>query len=236
MSAKIKDLYGEGDTGKLLRQRYRDPVYGNPTKKVAALLQKRHEPRGLDDDNVYRAEGREWKVPIGLAYAWRNPLRRHQMVVLHPWYVTWHSHKDGRRLKKEFQSLPYAVHFLATRAQFADPHAAVVAKHTYDIIPPLRGKLPRTHNGVKYYWCPLCVTARPFYPLTRERTFYAMVKTWVEEKGRYVWTDRTLRVLACRVCGCTNANASFRRSNQPWEKRTFKQGVRRARRRKRRRK
>jgi len=219
------DLY----QGRLLRSRFQSPD-GSPKPKVERLLQRRHRPSpALSDDNIYHTGDHEWHVPLGLAYAWRNPLRRWQMVVLHPWYVTYHD-ANGRRHKKEFQALPHAVHFVASRAQYTDPHAAVVSKHTYDIIPQLRGKLPRKHKGVTYYWCPLCVTARPFFAVTPERTFYTMKKVQTDS-GRYRWTDRRMRVLACRVCGCTNQNHTFRRSNQPWEKRTFKQGVRRARRR-----
>lgn len=224
---QIADLYGEGVTGHLMRQRYRT-LRGRPKPKVAKLLQKRHEPRGVGPDNVYRTGDHEWHVPIGLVYYWHKPLRQHQMVVHEPWFVTWH--KNGKRYRKQFQSLPQAIHFVATRAQYTDPHASVVAKHPYDIIPALRGKLPRKHNGGTYYWCPCCVTAREFYPVYPERTFWVLKKRFNETKGRYEWLDRRVRTLRCRVCACTNQNAAFRRSNQPWEKRRFKRGVRRAKR------
>lgn len=228
MSPTIAELYGDGATGHLMRQQYRTRATGDPKPKVQKALQKRHEPRRVGPDNVYRFADHEWKVPMGVLYYWHKPLRRHQMVVLHPWSVVWRS--QAKRLRKEFSSLPAAVHFVATRAQYADPNAAVVAKHPYDIVPSLRGKLPRRHNGHMYYWCPLCVTARPFFAPREERTFWVLKKRFNETRGRYEWLDRRVRILRCRVCGCTNQNAAFRRSNQPWEKRKFKRGVRRARR------
>ena len=233
-TTKIADLYGGGYTGELMKQRFRD-TYGHPRPKVERVIQKRHA-RGrnlVGPDNVYRYEEHEWKVPLGLLYYWHNPLRRHQVVVHHPWRATWISPKTGRRLRKEFSSLPHAIHFVATLAQYVDPHASVIARHPYDVIPALRGKLPREHDGHMFYWCPMCVTARLFYAVSPERTFWVLKKTWSNEKQRYQWLDRRIRLLACKHCGCTNANAAFRRSNQPWEKRKFKQGARRARRRRR---
>lgn len=201
---------------------------GNPKPKVKRLLQNRHRPQHVER-GVYYSGKHEWRVPLGVLYYWHKPLRRHQMVVLHPWHVTWRSQRTGRRLKKEFSSLPAAVHFVATKAQYADVHAAVVSKHPYDIIPALRGKLPTKRNGTMYYWCPLCVTARPYYPVYPESTFFTLKKV-PTAGGGYKWVDRKVRVLRCRVCGCTNHNHMFRRSNQPWERRRFKRGARRARR------
>lgn len=224
-------LYGAGMSKQMMQSRFLD-IRGHPKRKVAALIQQRHKPPEgrVGPDNVYRRRKHEWKVPLGLLYYWHRPLRRHQMVVLHPWFVVWRSPRTHKRLKKQFQSLPHAIDFVATRAQYVDTHAAVVAKHPYDVIPSLRGKLPLRRDGHTYYWCPLCVTAREFYRVNPEQTFWATKKTWSDEKRRYIWRDRKVRVLACRVCGCTNRNAVFRRSNQPWETRKFKQGARRARR------
>jgi hypothetical protein len=231
MPTKIANLYGGGVTGKLMAPRFLDGD-GNPKAKVSALLQRRHTRRRKDvgADGVYRYGNHEWKVPIGVLYYWHHPLRRHQMVVYHPWWVTWISPRSGKRLKKEFTTLPHAVHFIATRAQYVDPSASIIAKHPYDVIPALRGKLPRKHNGTTYYWCPLCMTARPFYAVVPERSFTVNKKTWREDKGRYVWTERAIRLMRCRVCLSSNLDTVFRRSNQPWEKRRFKRGVRRARR------
>jgi hypothetical protein len=231
--AKVADLYGGGIAGKLMRAEYRDDR-GNPKPKVEQFIQKRHiVARDLvGADGVYRYGEHEWKVPLGLLYYWHRPLRRHQMVVFHPWWATWISPKTSRRLRKEFTSLPHAIHFVATKAQYVDPRAAVTAKQPYDVIPALRGKLPKLHNGRRFYWCPCCVTARPFFAIIPERKFSVLKKVWSDEKGRYIWVQRDVRVLACQTCGITNRDGAFRRSNQPWEKRRFSQGVRRARRRK----
>jgi hypothetical protein len=72
---------------------------------------------------------------------------------------------------------------------------------------------------------------RRFRAVRPLQEFYAMVKVWSDEKKRYKWVDRKLRLLECQYCGCTNRETVFRRSNQPWEIRKFKRGVRRARRR-----
>ena len=244
---KIRDLYTAGDSGNLMDPRYAD------NRKVQRALQRRHAiATNVDEEGVYRAEtfsivrrnGRlyrkrhrhEWKVPYGILYYWRKPLRRHQMVVLHPWQVTWKSKRTGKRLYKRFSSLPSAVDFITTRAQYVDPHASVISRtQHYDIPPKLRGKIPKP-----WLWCPRCVTARKFYRKRPEEEFYALKKVPGSDRhgneydGRgnriYEWKERKLAVLVCKVCGCTNRDHHFRRSNQPWEKRKFKRGVTRAKR------
>lgn len=230
MPARIADLYGGGYTGELMNSRFRDGR-GNPRPKVALLLQRRHATsrESVGPDNVYRVGEHEWKVPIGLLYYWYHPLRQHQMVIHHPWWVVWHSPRSGAKLRKAFTALPQAIHFIATKAQYVDPGASVVAKHPYEVIPALRGKLPTQRNGHTYYWCPLCVTARTYHRVS-DRSFHVMKKVFSHDQQRYVWTERRVYLLACRTCGCTNANMQFRRSNQPWEKRVFARGVRRAKR------
>ena len=235
--ANLSKLYGSGVTGNLMQERFRDP-FGNPKAKVEQLLQARHmNGRGtVGEDHVYHSvNGRgdhSWKVPYGLLYYWAKPIRRNQMVILEPWYATWISPKTGKRLKKMFQSLPQAIHFVATRAQYVDPNASVISKQGYDIPPKLRGKLPKKTLRGTYYWCPFCVTARLFHRVRPEVQFNALKKVWVaptpKKPGHYDFRDRRMRLLACKTCGCTNQNHVWRRSNQPWEKRKFKRGARRA--------
>jgi len=167
-------------------------------------------------------------VPYGTRYALTQPLVWGQMVSKYPWYVTWASPTTGRRLKHKEESLASAIILVTTRIQYADPNAWIISRIGYDVPPRLRGKLPHKTLG---YWCPCCMTARKFYPTVPEARFYANKKVWSEEKRRYETRVRVLRLLRCKVCGITNRDVKFRRSNQPWEKRKFKRGVTRARRR-----
>lgn len=228
-----EDLYGEGYTGTILKGRFN-------TEKVHAWFQRQHVKgaRLVDDDGYYRRNDHEWKIPYGLREALHQPLHRAQIVSQHPFYVTWVSPKTGRRLKKYFGTMPRAIEFIAEKAQYVDPDATVVARHHVDIPAKLRGKFPRRmSDGKFYYWCVHCLQPRRFrrtYFNGKAITFFTLKKFWNEEKGRYDWKDVTLAVLECPVCGGTNRDHVFRRSNQPFEIRRFKQGVRRARPKKRR--
>jgi len=155
------------------------------------------------------------------------------------WYVTWVSPRTGARLKKYFMSPWVGMEFLATKAARADSHAALVSRQRpYDVPARYRGKFPyrQEYKGRTrtWYWCPLCMQPRRFRAVQPQQEFYAEVKVWSDEKKRYIPKERKLRLLECHYCGCTNHNAVWRRSNQPWEIRKFKRGVRRARRRRRR--
>jgi hypothetical protein len=55
--------------------------------------------------------------------------------------------KTGKRLKKFFGSMPNAVHFIATKAQYVDEDAAVVVRNGFDIPVKLRGKVPSQARG-----------------------------------------------------------------------------------------
>jgi hypothetical protein len=88
-------------------------------------------------------------------------------------------------------------------------------------------------GGHMHYWCGYCMAPRRFVRSRPEQTFTTNKKFWSDDKGRYIWKEVTLAVIECRVCHGTNRDGRFRRNNQPYEIRRFKQGVRRARRRKR---
>jgi hypothetical protein len=208
MPKTVGELYGQGETGTLL-----DPRYG--TEKVYAWFQKRHQnirsPIGAD--GVYRYEEHEWKVPLGVRYTLGHPLRWDQMQVQYPWYVTWRSPKNGKRYKKKFMSLPRAIHFVATRTQYVDKASCVIARQGVDILPQLRGKIPRP-----WYWCPGCMTARKFY-IVEPQQYFTVLKKVPLSTGRIDWRERKLRLIRCRFCGTTNRDGKFRRSNQKWETR-----------------
>jgi hypothetical protein len=226
--AKVAHVFGGGVTGELIQGRFdTDPVH--------AWFQKRHtffNTRLIDEDGICRIHdengSHEWKVPYGVKYALSKPLLWSQIATKYPWYVTWQSPRNQKRLKKKFESLAAAVVFITTRAQYVDEQASVISRTGYDIPPKLRGKLPHSKLG---YWCPCCMDARKFYAVIPEQEFSAMKKVWDSDQGRYKYVVRKLRVLKCKHCGITNRDAKFRRSNQPWEVRRFKRGVTRARRR-----
>jgi hypothetical protein len=221
---KLDKLFGGGVSGNLLNGYYNDDP------RVYQWFQNRHRKHNhlIDGAGVYHYGGHVWKVPYGVRVALNTPLYHSQMSHRYPWYVTWVSPKTGKRLKKFFPSLPAAVHFIATRAQYVDPQAAVVSRHGYRIPTKLAGKLPKP-----WKWCPCCMNARKFYRTYPERQFNAMRKEWSEEKQRYVWKERRVYEMHCRVCGITNRNTKYRHANQPWEIRRFKQRKRTRRRRRR---
>ena len=213
------DLY-DPETG-FLQGRY-------DTEKVYAWFQRQHRTgrTRIDEEGYYRSGKHSWKVPLGVRLCLKRPLLWTHMVKQYPWYVTWVSPKTGKRLRKHFSSPFAGIHFITTKAQYVDKQAALVNKNGYDIPPKLRGRIP-----APWKWCPRCMTARRFKAVSPYQEFYAMRKEWNDAKGRYEYRDRKLRLMACTHCGCTNRDTTMRRSNQPWEIRRFKKGVRRAKRR-----
>jgi|SRR5215472_124026 len=232
---RVVDLYGEGVSGNLLQGRF-------GTAKIYAWFQQRHR-RGhsaLEKGEYTSHDGKHvWNVPVTVEECLSLPLTTAQMNNRLAWYVTWVSPRTGNRLKKYFMSPWVAMEFLATKAARVDSHAALVSRQRpYDVPKKYRGKFPykQPFKGRErtWYWCPLCMQPRRFRAVRPLQEFYAQVKVWSDEKQRFIWTERKLRLLECQYCGCTNHNHWFRRSNQPWEVRKFKRGVRRARRRRRR--
>jgi hypothetical protein len=235
---RVSQMYGGGVNGDLLQGRFGTP-------KIYAWFQNRHR-RGLTrlEDGVYHSDEKtqfgndhSWKVPSTVLACLELPLTTGQMNNRLAWYVTWVSPKTGQRLKKYFMSPWLGIHFIATKAQYVDPHAALVSRpRAYDIPAKYRGKLPRTQEregkrSIKWYWCPTCMQPRRFRSTKPPQEFFGIVKVWSDEKNQYVPKEVKLRLLECSHCGCTNRDTVFRRSNQPWEVRKFKRGVRRARRR-----
>jgi hypothetical protein len=225
-----EDLYGGGDNGGLLQGKYQ-------TEKVFAWFQKHHQQSRtlIDDKGYYHRGDHSWRVSYGVRYALNHPLRHVQMAVQYPWFVTWQKPSPSEaetavRYRKKFMSLVSAIDFVATKAQYVDPSAAVVSVHGYDIPPDLRGKLPSP-----WKWCPRCMTARKFRRVRPQQEFFAHVKVEKENsrtgRSEWVWVDRRLALMQCPVCRCTNRDPKFRRSNQPWTIRKFRQGARRAKRR-----
>jgi hypothetical protein len=203
---RVDDLY-QGD---LLKGEYR-------TKKVYAWFQKRHSKAlaFIDEEGYYRRNGHEWKVPYGVRYCLHQPLLPGQVAVKYPFMVTWRSKDGERRLFKRMASLPHAIIFVAEKAQYADSRACILNRLHMDIPPAYRNKIPPP-----YKWCPRCMKPRKFGRLYhrsgKPQVFYARIKRWNKKKGYWEYPERKLSLMACTVCGCTNRDDKFRRSNQPF--------------------
>jgi hypothetical protein len=217
----VADLF-EGT--KLKREFMSDPVYAwfeKRHKKVRPLISK---------EGVYttRDGKHQWKVPYGLRIALMEPLKYTQVVNKYPFYVTWVSPRTGKRLLKYFESIPHAIDFIASKAQYVDANATVVSRHGYYIPRKLMGRFPRGMGKPArvHYWCPRCMAPRRFRRVEGE-SFFTMKKEWSNEKMKYVWKDRELALMTCGVCGISNRDPKFRASNQPLEIRKVKPRVRR---------
>ena len=213
----IDDLYGGGEGGNLLQG------YHATDPRVYSWLQNRHSKgSGIIASRirggVYRYEEHEWKVPFGVKQALLLPLTHVQIANRYPWYVTWKSPTTGKRLKKYFGTLHEAIQFIAERAQYVDRGSTIVNRHGMEIPHSLVGKLPKP-----WKWCPCCMKARKFYRVRPENSFEFMIRdpdTW-EEKIRQV------PLLRCKVCGITNRNHHYQRSNFWLVARRIKPGTRR---------
>lgn len=150
-----------------------------------------------------------------------------QIANEHPWAVMWIK-KDGSRGRKRFNNL-YAAIAWHRRAVKKNHTARIVSRgRAYDIPRDLRLKKDRLPK--KFKWCPFCADFRVYrkvYPLEQ---FYAMVKVrGIDKKGdpKWEWKERKLWLTECQLCGNTNRNPVYRRSNQPWNLIVVKAGKRR---------
>lgn len=212
LPSTVSELY-DGDK---LRSQY---IEHTPARKA---LQRYHKRTG---EAVYRDD-----LPIGLKQALKLPLVWNQITHRYPWKVMWvRTDSQGRRKKgqKLCTTLGGAIKEW-DRIRAIVPNATVVSRSRgYDIPPKLRGKLPP-----RWYWCPRCMKPRRYARDPDGARFYVLKKVWRPTKGRYEWVERQVYLLRCPMCSTTNKDQVFRRSNQPWEVRKFKRGVRTARRRK----
>lgn len=212
----VAQLFGQGT---LLRSEYH-------TERIYAWFQKRHHAtdRFISPDHYYRRNGHEWKVPLGVRYALTVPLLPAQVAQKYPFLVTWRSVSRTKRYTKKMMSLPHAIIFVAEKAQYIDPRATIVSRLGVDIPPSLRNKLPRP-----WVWCTRCMQPRKFRRVFTSQgdpvTFYTQVKVWHTDKvtrrgeeGHWEYPEKKLALMRCPVCGMTNREHKFRRSNQPWHK------------------
>jgi hypothetical protein len=175
-----------------------------------------------------KVEGRmNGALSPGLRQALKQALIWNQIVHKYPWAVMWL--KGGKRYRKKFQTLGGAIAFQQRAVRVAPSATVVSLSKSYDIPAALRGRLPK-----RWRWCPRCMKPRRFKRKDPLETFYVNRKEWSEDHKRYIPHEREIAVIECPLCGCTNRDTVFRRSNQPWEIRRIKPGKMRIRKRRRR--
>lgn len=213
----LSDVFGAGETGRLLLTDY--------SERKVGVLKSRDLERTLKligDDGHYRRNGYNVKVPYGVRHALQQPLVHTQIVNKYPWAVIWKG-KDGCPRRKLCMTIISAIEFMALARRKGVRASIVSRQRGYDIPPKLRNKIPKP-----YKWCPFCMDARKYRRVGDDHKFSALRKEWSEEKQRYVWKERKIYLMRCEVCGLSNREITFRRSNQPWEVRKFKRRARRA--------
>lgn len=190
---------------------------------IVDKLAKRHR---LSAEAARRVNG-EYRTPVIVELAYKRRPTYNQLVHKYPWAVVWFWEKDGKivRVYKRCTTVGAAVGLHKKLLEAGRTTATIVSRsRAYYIPTKLVGKIPKP-----WKWCPYCCKPRKYRRLASGETFFAPVKTWSEEKGKYVWKERELAVTQCRFCHHTNRDQVFRNSNQPWEVRKIKRGVRRVR-------
>jgi hypothetical protein len=184
----------------------------NRHSKGAGIILSRIGP-----DKVYRNGEHEWKIPFGVVHALKKPLVHSQLANKYPWYVTWRSPKTGKRLKKYFNTLYQAIVFTAEQAQYVDKQATIVCRIGIEIPHALVGKLPRP-----WKWCPCCMKARKYKRVYPPETFSKIIR------HPETWEEKLVEVplFRCTVCGLTNRDFKYLRSNYWLVSRKIKKGVR----------
>lgn len=132
---------------------------------------------------------------------------------------------DGKRKRRRCNNLYEAVLYHRTIHKTHPSSGIVSMGRAYDIPSSLRfkkAKLPK-----RFKWCPYCGTFRVYIRVLPEQRFFTQIKRWDEKKKQFIWVDRKLWLTECQLCGNTNRDSIFRRSNQPWELRKIKKGVKR---------
>jgi hypothetical protein len=213
-SYPLPSTIGELFAGNMLKPPY---AKHGPAERA---LQRYHE-------KAHASVNGQTELSPGVRQALKLSVTWSQLTKRYPWKVMWQRKVNGRiaRGEKMCTTLGGAIAFQRSIIDRV-PNATVVSRvRAYDVPPKLRGRFPK--KG--FYWCPYCMKPRKFLIDESGQWFYAQKKVWSHEKGRYVPTERAVALLRCPMCGCTNRDHVWRRSNQPWEKRRIKSGVRRVR-------
>lgn len=213
-SVPLPGTVGEMFDGPLLKEEFNAH---RPAARVLERYQRRSAERALAMSNG------EYKIPLGVRVALRSEFFPVQIVHRYPWAVVWFA--DGKRYRKLQTTLASAVVLHKQLVMDCGVKNATIISRSrgYDIPRELRGRLPSP-----WKWCPRCMKPKKYQRDPEGATTHVRRKEWNSEKKRYEFRERKVWLIRCPTCGCTNRDSVFRRSNQPWELRRFKQGVTRA--------
>lgn len=216
---KVKTLSDAYDTNNKLRSEFQG------TDMEQKLLKRQYE-LGID---ASLAEYGDVKPPRSLKYILREPFVWAQINTRYPWSII--VVKDGKRLQLKRNNLKEAVlDYVKLKRKY--PHTYLISRaRSYDIPPEWRFKKDELKAKIK--WCPRCVDFRIFKKVEPQEEFFAMKKVRkTDKKGelKFEWVERKVFLIECVVCGCNNRDPIYRRSNQPWQLRKIKKGVRRVKR------
>ena len=168
-----------------------------------------------------------YQVPKNVEFFLQEGFVWNQIAQRRPWavYVLIAAPKGTTRKRKRFNNLYDAVVF-HKKIHTRHPSSGIVSlAHTYEL--PAEWRFRKEKIPKRFKWCPHCGTFRVFKIKEPREEFSVLKKVWRESKGRYDWVERSVYVIECQLCGHNNRSPIWRRSNQPWEKRRIKQGVRR---------
>jgi Zn ribbon nucleic-acid-binding protein len=168
-----------------------------------------------------------YKVPKNVEFFLQGGFVWNQVAQRRPWavYVLITTPKGTTRKRKRFNNLYEAVAW-HSKIHPKYPSSGIVSlAHQYELPAEWRVRKDKLPNRFK--WCPHCGTFRVFKIKVPRETFSVLKKVWRPSKDKYDWVERTVAVIECQLCGHNNRSPVYRRSNQPWEVRRIKKGVRR---------
>jgi hypothetical protein len=168
-----------------------------------------------------------YKVPKNIDVFIKGGFVWTQIANQKPWavYVMVTAPNGVRRKRRRFNNLYEAVKYHRKIHKYYPSSGIVSVSRSYDL--PAHLRLTKSKWPKRFKWCPRCAAPRVFKRVNPPQKFFAMVKRWNEDKGKYDWTQRQVWLTECQLCGCTNRDEIMRRSNLPYELRHIKKGVRR---------
>ena len=166
-----------------------------------------------------------YKVPKNVEFFLQGGFVWNQIAQRRPWavYVLMGTSNGTKRKRKRFNNLYDAVRY-HRQIRVKYPNSGIVSlAQSYEL--PAEWRLRKAKLPAKFKWCPHCGTFRVFKVKEPREQFSVLKKRWSTTKERYEWVQRQVYVIECQLCGHNNRSPIWRRSNQPWELRKIKRGV-----------
>lgn len=173
-----------------------------------------------------------YKVPKNVEFFLQGGFVWNQVAIRYPWAVYVLIPVEGgrpKRKRRRFNNLYEAVEYHSKVMKKYPSSGIVSLARAYEL--PAEWRFRKEKLPKKWKWCPHCGVFRVFKIVHPREEFTVLKKVWSDEKQRFIFTERRVALVECQLCGHTNRSPIWRRSNQPWEVRRFKPGVKRARRR-----